>query len=162
MRYHRGMHLCCSLATAAAVLALASSPARAEEKWYGYQVAAPDVVGGVLVLAAAQSEAWGTAALGVATILLGGPIVHAAHGHWGRAGASLGLRVGAPLLGVSLGAGLGASGGGGGKGSLDAITYAIVGAGLGYVVAATVDIAYLAREDVPETAPRMLSIGGRF
>jgi hypothetical protein len=40
--------------------------------------------------------------------------------------------------------------------------YAILGAGLGYIAAATVDIVYLAREDVPDTAPRMFSIGGRF
>jgi hypothetical protein len=156
------MHLRCALATAAVVVALSSSPARAEEKRYGYQVAAPDAVGWVLVLVGSQSENWGAAALGVGGILLGGPIVHAAHGHWGRAGASLGLRVGAPLAGVSLGAGLGVASGGGGKGALDGIVYAIVGAGLGYVAAAAVDIVYLAREDVPEAAPRMFSIGGRF
>jgi hypothetical protein len=156
------MHLRCSLAAAVVVLALSSSPARAEEKWYGYQVAAPDVGGWLLVLVGAQSDAWGTAALGVGGILLGGPIVHAAHGHWGSAGKSLGLRVGAPLVGATLGAGLGVASGGGGKGSLDAITYAIVGAGIGYVAAAAIDIIYLAREDVPDATPRMFSIGGRF
>lgn len=156
------MHLRCWLATAAVVLALSSSPARAEEKWYGYQVGAPDVVGWGLVLAGAQSEAWGAAALGVAGILLGGPIVHAAHDHWGRAGTSLGLRVGAPLVGLSLGLGLGTANSGGGKGALDALVYAAIGAGLGYIAAAAVDIVYLAREDVPAAAPRMFSIGGRF
>ena len=147
------------VATVAIVLALSASPARAEEKWYGYQVAAPDVVGWVLVLAGAQGDNVGAIALGVSGILFGGPLVHAAHDNWGRAGVSFGLRVGAPLLGASLGAAIGSSGGG--KGALDAITYAIVGGGLGYLAAAAVDIGYLAREEI-ETAPRMFTIGGRF
>jgi hypothetical protein len=156
------MHLGCSLATVAVVLALSSSPARAEEKWYGLQVAAPDVVGWVLVVVGAQSDNMGAVALGVGGIVLGGPIVHTAHDNWGRAAASFGLRVGAPIVGASLGAAVGAASGGGGKGALDAIAFAIVGAGVGYVAAAAFDIAYLAREDVPESAPRMFSIGGRF
>jgi len=157
-----GMRLCCSLATAAVVLALSSSPARAEEKWYGYQVAAPDAVGWGFVLVGAGSETWGAVALGVGGIVLGGPIVHAAHGHWGRAGASLGLRIGAPLVGATLGGGLGLAASSGGKDALDAIVTAIIGAGVGYVAAAAIDIIYLAREDVPDAAPRMFSIGGRF
>jgi hypothetical protein len=32
----------------------------------------------------------------------------------------------------------------------------------GYLAAAMFDVGYLAREDVPEAAPRMFSIGGRF
>jgi len=155
-----GMRLRCVLAAAAVFLALSSSPAHAEEEWYGYQVAAPDVVGGVLILAGAEAENAGLIALGVSGVLFGGPIVHAAHGNWGRAGVSFGLRVGAPILGASLGAALGSSGGG--KGALDAITYGIVGGVLGYVAAAAFDIGYLAREDVSGTAPRMFSIGGRF
>lgn len=155
------MHLRCSLVTVGAVLVLASSPARAEEEWYGYQVAAPDIVGSLLVVAGVQSETGPAIALGAGGMLLGGPIVHAAHGHWGRAGASLGLRVGGPFLGAILGGALGA-GGKSGKGALDGIVYAIVGAGLGYVAAAAFDIAYLAYEDVPEAAPRMFSFGGRF
>jgi hypothetical protein len=155
------MHLRCSLVTVVAIVALASSTARAEEEWYGYQVAAPDVVGSVLLLAGIQSESVGAGALGVSGMFFGGPIVHAAHGHWGRAGASFGLRVGAPFLGAILGGPLGA-GGKSGKHALDGIVYAIFGAGLGYVAAAVFDIAYLAYEDVPEARPRMFSIGARF
>jgi hypothetical protein len=153
------MHLRCSLATAAVAVALSSSLAHAEEEWYGYQVAAPDVVGWVVAYAGAQSDAWPVTALGFGGMLLGGPIVHAAHDNWGRAGISLGLRVGAPLAGVGLGLALG---GGIRKGGLHAIAYAIVGASIGYIAAAMFDVGYLARVDVPEAAPRMFSIGGRF
>jgi hypothetical protein len=40
------------------------------------------------------------------TYLLGGPIIHGAHGGGGRAGASLVMRVGMPLLGALAGAAL--------------------------------------------------------
>ena len=32
--------------------------------------------------------------------MLGGPVVHAAHEQWGNAGLSLGLRLGAPVVGA--------------------------------------------------------------
>jgi hypothetical protein len=43
---------------------------------------------------------------GIGTFLLGAPIVHVAHGNYGRAGASLGIRVLLPLVGASVGASL--------------------------------------------------------
>jgi hypothetical protein len=45
----------------------------------------------------------GLATLGVGGLTFGGPIVHAAHGHWGRSAVSLGLRVVLPILGASMG-----------------------------------------------------------
>jgi hypothetical protein len=86
---------------------------------------------------------------GVATYALGGPIVHAAHGRWGTAGASLVLRVGLPTGLALLGANLN---------SCDRRTdpeglCPAVSAGLGFVVGAVAAIALdaglLAYDDVP-------------
>lgn len=38
--------------------------------------------------------------LSVSAYVLGGPIVHAAHGNWEKPGGSLGLRLGAPVAGA--------------------------------------------------------------
>ena len=35
---------------------------------------------------------------GLGAFVFGGPIVHAAHGHWAKAGGSLALRLGLPVL----------------------------------------------------------------
>lgn len=62
---------------------------RAEKGAYHVQLLAADVLS--LVLAATGNE------LAIATYLLGGPAVHALHERPGRAAASLGVRVAAPL-----------------------------------------------------------------
>lgn len=86
------------------------------------------------------------ASMGLGTYLLGGPVVHAAHGNWGRALGSLGLRSGAPILGAVLGVGLEDC-----KGS-DAcgLAGAAVGVTLGMGAAIAIDAAVLAHEEVPE------------
>jgi len=45
----------------------------------------------------------GLAYAGLGGLVLGGPIVHAAHGHWGRSGVSLAMRVVLPVVGASIG-----------------------------------------------------------
>jgi hypothetical protein len=83
------------------------------ERWYGWQTLAAD--GGAVFLflsslalldggddGASTVVAW--TSLGV--YVLGGPVVHGFHGHAGKAAGSLGIRVGAPLVGGILGAGI--------------------------------------------------------
>ena len=64
---------------------------------YGWQIAAVDVA---VVAAAAGLGENGGVQVGIAGLLLGGPIVHLAHGHSGRALGSLGLRAGVPVAGT--------------------------------------------------------------
>jgi len=155
------MHPRCPPAIAAAALAVAlalsPSPARAEREWYGGEVLAADTIGWALIIGGATADAWPIAALGVGGIVLGGPVIHAAHDNYGRAAVSVGLRIGGPLLGLGLGAALD-------KDSHSFIPVGpVIGAFLGYVAGAIADIAFVAYEDdSPEAVPRLLSIGGRF
>ena len=146
---------------AAAAIALSSSPARAEPRpgeWYGYQVLLTDVFGVGLFSGGLNVESWQATAIGAGSVLFGGPIVHAAHGNWGRAGISLGLRVGLPAAGGAL-LGLSARN----RRSYVPIAGVLVGVALGYLAAAAVDIAIVAQEpDEAAAAPRVFSIGGRF
>jgi len=83
-----------------------SSPPR--RHWYGWQTALVDAASLSLGASVAALSDQGhdsdvSGAVGgivVASYVLGGPIVHAAHGQWGTAGASLGLRLGAPVGGA--------------------------------------------------------------
>jgi hypothetical protein len=148
-----------SLALAAVLLALSSSPARAgsgDGAWYGYQVLATDALSWTLIVGGAKANVIEVSALGVGGLFFGGPIVHVGHGSYGRAGASFGLRVGLPLLGLGIGA------------AADRDSHSFIPAGpiigvfLGSIAASIVDIAVIAREADPQAAPRILSFGGRF
>ena len=74
--------------------------------WYGWQTLVTDGAGVSLFVASAaasahsQRAATGLVYGGAATLVLGGPVVHAAHGRWGAAAGSLALRVGLPALAV--------------------------------------------------------------
>lgn len=73
---------------------------------YGYQIAAVDV--GALGLFGASAYIPGvsfewSAGLYLSTYTFGGPIVHAVHGEFDRAAASVGVRVAVPLLGLLAG-----------------------------------------------------------
>src|SRR5262245_27043284 len=67
--------------------------------WYGWQTLSTDAAAAALVALSTAPDSLtpktilGTA--GVATYILGGPIVHTAHSQWGKAGVSLLLRVAA-------------------------------------------------------------------
>jgi hypothetical protein len=86
-----------------------------DRHWYGWETLAVDgatlVIGGSVSFAGLASSAYGGSSVGLVTgasILaggygLGGPLVHAAHGHWGKAAGSLGTRIGAPLVFALLG-----------------------------------------------------------
>lgn len=73
-------------------------------RWYRWQALVTDGAGVALFAASgaasahSQREATGLIYAGAATLVVGGPIVHAAHGRWGAAAGSLALRVGLPAL----------------------------------------------------------------
>jgi hypothetical protein len=146
---------------AVAAVALSSSPARAgtlDGEWYGSQVIATDAISWAVLLGGIKAEVWPVAALGASGLFLGGPVVHVAHGNYGRAGISFGTRVAVPFLGAVIGAAVHEE-------EDDRVfipASVIIGAVLGSIAASAVDIAILAREDDPRTAPRILSFGGQF
>lgn len=85
-----------------------SAPPQRRE-WYGWQTVLVDVAS--LGLGATLTGLRGSGSSGrdvgniagvltVTTFALGGPVVHAAHAQWEKAGASLGLRLGAPIAGA--------------------------------------------------------------
>jgi hypothetical protein len=98
-------------ATPPMAAAPAEAPPAQQTRWYGWQTFVADAGAlGFAALALGTSSANGSdaaafvpLAVGGGSYLLGGPIVHAAHGHWGKAGGSLALRVGLPLLGWAAG-----------------------------------------------------------
>jgi hypothetical protein len=75
-----------------------------ERRWYGWQTLATDAISfGVLATAADSRDSGPQVAIGLLGYALGGPVIHAAHGHVGKAFGSLGLRVGAPVVGAVTG-----------------------------------------------------------
>ena len=128
--------------------------------WYGWQTLVVD--GASLALGTAAIGLSGSSSSGsevgnvagvltVSALVLGGPIVHAAHGNWEKAGGSLGLRLGAPAAGA-LGGFL--------VGSASCphddsdVPCSAVGGGIGLIAGAAtaiiVDVAVLANEPEPK------------
>lgn len=76
-----------------------TSPAKLPKRWYGWQTLTTDGVAiASFVLAGYAEEATVLPTVGLGTYIIGGPIVHASHDNWGRAGISSGMRVGLPLV----------------------------------------------------------------
>jgi hypothetical protein len=74
------------------------TPVEPTSQWYGDEILYTD--GAILLLTVPT--------IGVALLAypLGGPIVHAIHGNWGRAAGSLALRIGLPILGGGIANGI--------------------------------------------------------
>ncbi len=72
----------------------------ASSSWYGWQTLGTDAAGiGLLIAAGASPENSGVLiGVGAPMLVLGAPVVHAAHGRWGTGAASLGIRVGVILV----------------------------------------------------------------
>ena len=105
-----------------------------ESRWYGWQIL---IVDGASIVTM-------PILVGLAGYVLGGPIVHAAHDRWGIGALSLGARLAGPTVGIL------AMGGADCKGDFCGLGL-LVGAAVGAGVAVAVDVALLAREDVPVT-----------
>lgn len=104
-----------------------------KKQWYGWQTL---VVDGISLLTAPAY------CLGCIGYVVGAPIVHAAHGRWGAAGGSLGLRVAAPI-----GLGLGFYALAGDDRSSNRIAIGAAGFVIGIATAIAVDAAVLARKE---------------
>jgi hypothetical protein len=134
---------------------------RVPRVWYGWQTLTTDGASLAALGLAAVSDSNGAQQLfAIASLTgfsLGAPIVHAAHGHWGIAGADFAMRVGGTLLGALTGFGVGAAAGScSGSGCFgelnDAADGMVVGAALGLVAASAIDAAVLAHETVRSPA----------
>src|SRR5262245_18559542 len=138
-----------------------------ETRWYGWQTLTADVLAVTLtmVLATRVDQHNGTAVigsvvLGASAFVLGGPLVHAFHGHRTKAVGSLALRLGVPLAGMAIAAGLA---GPCGQYEYDhegcRIGSVAAGSIMGVAIAMIVDAAALGREQVTAPPPNRPSVG---
>jgi hypothetical protein len=112
----------------------------ATRRWYGTPTLIIDAAAATLFTVGGiwMDEGLGPIiALGVPAYVLGGPIVHASHGNWGRSAGSLLLRAGAPLLGAIFGASMCV------RESGDCIEGVITFGAVGMVTAAVLDLSLL-------------------
>lgn len=127
--------------------------ADAPSRWYGWQTLAAD--GAALTLSVASialsdassdapSTALGWGAFG--TYALGAPVLHVVHGNPGRGFASVGLRLGGPIVLAFLGASAESCNGG----DFCGFGGALVGVTTGILAAIAIDAALLAYDDAPE------------
>ncbi len=171
----------------AAVLAQASVVAAAEPAPGGYrvQVLTSDAVAFAAFAASAGFEGDGgrdTAAsdaslrISLGLFVVGGPAIHAAHGRWGRATISAGLRLVLPILGAGIATATAECR----DPFLCGLDRLPIGLVLGALAASAADVALLAGESVPEgVRPRspllgfapavyatarsaLMGVGGRF
>jgi len=145
-----------------AVIGYLAPPPKAE--WYGWQTLLVDGVSlATIPLELAPSTSFTRTPSAsylfigsLTTYAFGAPLVHVAHGHWGRGALDLGLRVGAVAAGSLAGAALGRPGTpssctGDLAGCFASSSNGLaVGATIGAVVASLVDASLLARDTQPE------------
>ena len=121
---------------------------KARGEWYGYETLLVDGAGlGLGAGTVAGGIPLGIA--GLATYVLGGPIVHAVHGQGGKVGIDLAVRLGAPAVGMATGAAIGCAMFSCSKGDFagfGAFILGGVGAGVGALTAIVIDAAVLANE----------------
>lgn len=90
-----------------------TAPSPPGREWYGTPIVVADLAAVTLLLLASQANggemSLESALAGVGVYTLGGPIVHFGEGRTAAGFGSLGLRVGAPLLGTFMGAGGGSA-----------------------------------------------------
>jgi hypothetical protein len=98
-------------------------------------------VGSALIPFSAGDPGIGVA-LGATGAVLGGPIVHWAHGHVARGFGSLGINLGMPLVGSLVGLGVGST-------WSARVAAAGVGAAIGLVAALVLDVSLLAYDELP-------------
>ncbi|MEZ4402954.1 MAG: hypothetical protein R3B06_23230 [Kofleriaceae bacterium] len=142
-------------------LGVAATPSRADRgTWYGWQTLGVDAVADVTMVGGLVEGRHGVAVatVGLAVYALGPPLVHAAHGNWGRGGVSVAMRVGGPLVGGLVGSALCVDR----TGFLRCLGSTVIGVVAGAVVAQAVDGAVVAYEDAPSAPVQLVSLGGRF
>jgi len=138
----------------------AGSASSVDPEWYGWQAIIADALGGGLLALSSQvsgpNGGVAVAVVGLTDLVVTAPLIHVAHAQAGRAGISVGMRLGLPLLGGLLGVAVGgstcqpppASPGAVDFSGLDClgaqIGGALVGAGVGMAIAVIVDDSALA------------------
>jgi hypothetical protein len=122
-------------------------------RWYGWQTLIVDSGTLLLTAVAAGSGGGGGQTVFLSGYLLGGPIVHAAHGNWAKAGGSLALRAGLPVAGAYLGAGAQNCSQSGGD--MCGLGGALTGIAVGGLAAIVIDAALLAHDTVPTSERRV-------
>jgi hypothetical protein len=122
---------------------------------YRLQTAAADLSAIAVGMVASKSEDHGgqVGAVAVLTYGFGAPLVHLYHHHLDRAGESLALRIGLPLLGGLLGNALGKRQCGPGCDNDSDIAGTAFGVVIGAVAASAIDIGYLSRGEEVTRAP---------
>lgn len=128
-------------------------PPLSRRTWYGWQSITADGLATAMIMG---GSGWTLA--GIGTYVLGGPIIHLTHGHVLRSVGSLGLRIGAPLMGVVVGCSASARS----ESSCD--IGALVGSLVGLAAASAVDasFAYDAEPHRPMPATASASIAPTF
>jgi hypothetical protein len=136
-----------------------SSPSE-RTRWYGLEILTADA-GALALLAGAALAAnhndglAGSLAIGsLATYEVGGPIVHALHGNWGRAIGSGALRAGAPIVGALLGVASEDCTGG----DFCGIEGGVIGFAVGVGTAIILDSALIAHEPAHDAPPPVLPV----
>jgi hypothetical protein len=134
------------------------------DRWYGWQTLTVDgaalfvLISSVTVFGSDNRNPTGDGvatsllALSGTTYLLGGPIVHAAHGNWPAAAESLGLRVALPLFVGFLGGSASNCANSSDEDHPSGLCQAVaigIGATIGIGIAVALDAAVLAREERP-------------
>jgi hypothetical protein len=128
-------------------------------RWYGWQTLATDGAALTALVLSASTDQDGSAllGLGLAAYVLGGPIVHMAHDRAGVGAGSLGMRIGAPLLGGAIGSKAANCRDETDRGIFCGIGEIAVGILIGAGTAIAIDAAVLAREPAPDsTRPRIV------
>ena len=126
--------------------------------WYGWQTllvfggaTTVGLLGGLAGGASDSPGVWLTSlGLGGAGLLLGGPIIHWAHGNTGKGFGALGLNFGMPLVGAGLGAGIVCvSAGCDSDQGIDIFLGVVVGGSLGLIASMILDVTVLSYENEP-------------
>lgn len=111
-------------------------------RWYGWQTFCADGVAGAFFVGAIAAKQ-NTVLFGFSGVsfVVGAPVVHVAHGQWGTALGSAGMRIVAPLLGAVIGSQYdGSAGSASSGGSHDSsTTWTTAGVAIGGLAASVVD-----------------------
>jgi hypothetical protein len=157
--------LVAAMATAKVCLADASSvdghatpdepQSKLRRRWYGWQTFSVDGVAAGLLLGAVTTN--GAPALdgcSAVSFVIGGPIVHLAHGQWEMALGSAGTRIVAPLFGAIIGSQFDGAvhSTGSGQTSGSSSKWTATGAAIGGLVASAVDGLLFAYDEKPAPA----------
>ena len=138
-------------------------PEKPQRTWYGWQtLVVLGISTGTIALSTLDrngSVAAITVPIGLGGFLLGGPIVHWAHGKTVKGFISLGMNAGAVLVGAGVGASVScAAGCSSSQGGFFVFFAAAVSSGIALVSANIVDVAVFAYDERP--AQRPASVGG--